>query len=151
MRCTPSSGVPAPKKFKSTRCTQVYPKTASEMTKLHRCSKRVVHLVEMCAWNGQSQQGVQEEYHQIFKVQQVCQGCIHLQYICLSCVSGVHLTLHLFCRCTTEVVLLQQGVLLGSLWGELKTFYLLNMGTEKLNHTCKIFPSRANSKKRLHK
>ncbi len=68
----------------------------------------------MYAWNGQSQQGVQEEYHQIFKVQQVCQGCIHLQYICLSCVSGVHLTLHLFCRCTTEVVLLQQGVLLGS-------------------------------------
>ncbi len=34
----------------------------------------------------------------------------------LYCVSGVHLTLHLFCRCTTEVVLLQQGVLLGSLW-----------------------------------
>ncbi len=31
---------------------------------------------------------------------------IHLQYICLSCVSGVHLTLHLFCRCTTEVILL---------------------------------------------
>ena len=46
----------------------------------------------------------------------MCQGCIHLHYICLSCVSGVHLTLHLFCRCTTEVVLMQQGVLLGSLW-----------------------------------
>ena len=35
-------------------------------------------------------------------------------------VRGVHLTLHLFCRCTTEVVLLQQGVLLGSLWDTCK-------------------------------
>ena len=59
---------------------------------------------------------MQEECHQNFKVKQVCQGCIHLQYICNSCASGVHLTLHLSRRCTAVVVLLQQGVLLGSLW-----------------------------------
>ena len=51
-----------------------------------------------------------------FQVHQVCQGCIHLQYICNSCASGVHLTLHPSRWCTTVVVLLQQGVLLGSLW-----------------------------------
>ncbi len=49
----------------------------------------------------------------------------------LSCVSGVHLTLNLFCRCTTEVVLLQQGVLLGSLWedtfSKLSRLYLITL------------------------
>ncbi len=86
------------------------------MAKLDRCSERVVHLAQVYARNSQSQQGGQEEYHQNFKVEQVCQGCIHLQYICNSCASGVHLTLHLSRRCTAVVVLLQQGVLLGSLW-----------------------------------
>ena len=38
-------------------------------------------------------------------------------YICNSCASGVHLTLHFSHRCMIVVVLLQQGVLLGSLWG----------------------------------
>ena len=60
------------------------------------------------------------------------------QYICVSCVSGVHLTLHHFCRCTTEVVLLQQGVHLGSLWEySLVTEHFFN------NYTLKI-PKRSN-------
>ena len=51
-------------------------------------------------------------------------------YICLSCFSGVHLTLHLFCRCTTEIVLLQQGVLLGSLWECNHLFNSVNFDSE---------------------
>ncbi len=60
------------KSFKSTRCTQVCRRTDFKMTKLDRCSERVVHLVEVYARDGQSKQGVQEdslpqaeeEYHQ---------------------------------------------------------------------------------------
>ncbi len=68
-----------------------YARSTPYSTPTQLCKKAKVPVC-MYAWNGQSQHGVKEEHHQEY--QQVCQGCIHVQHICLSCISGVQYTLH---------------------------------------------------------